>query len=140
MISMMRSKYNTKEYHTSKDDFNFVTADGLRNHLNFINMCYKLIKADEKTIYLGKIKNYKKKNNNPISLHTCEPNLGKRGLYPLLGTPDNQTLEKRIANILDFLQYADGSNNLKQISNLINSNYKETIKIYFLLKKKKLIK
>ena len=41
---------------------------------------------------------------------------------------------------LDFLQYADGSNNLKQISNLINTNYKETKKIYLILKKKKLIK
>ena len=142
MISMMRSKYNTyKEYHTSKDDFNFVTADGLKKsfelHKYVLN---KLIRADEKTIYLGKIKNNKKNNNNPISFNICEPNLGKRGLYHHLGTPDNQTLEKGIANILDFLQYADGSNNLKQISNLINTNYKETKKIYLLLKKKKLIK
>ena len=142
MISMMRSKYNTyKEYHTSKDDFNFVTADGLKKsfelHKYVLN---KLIRADEKTIYLGKIKNNKKNNNNPISFNICEPNLGKRGLYHHLGTPDNQTLEKGIANILDFLQYADGSNNLKQISNLINANYKETKKIYLLLKKKKLIK
>lgn len=142
MISMMRSKYNTyKEYHTSKDNFNFVTAEGLRKsfvlHKHVIN---KLIKAEEKSIYLGKIRNFKKNKNNPISLNICEPNLGKRGLYHFLGTPDNQTLEKRIANILDFLQYADGSNNLKEIGKLINTNYKKTNAIYFFLKRKKLIK
>ena len=52
----------------------------------------------------------------------------------------NQTLEKKVANILDFLQYADGSNNLKQISNLINTSYQQAKNIYLLLKNKNLVK
>ena len=60
MISMMRSKYGTfKEYHTSKDNFNLVNADGLlqsfKIHKYVLN---KLMKIDESKIYLGRIKNY----------------------------------------------------------------------------------
>ena len=122
MISMMRSKYNTyKEYHTSKDNFDFMNAEGLKKsfkiHKYVLN---KLLKMNEKKIYLGKIKSYVPKKNNPISIKTCEPNLGKRGLYHLVGTPTNQTLETSVANILDFLQYSDGSNQIKQIGKYIN--------------------
>ncbi len=142
MISMMRSKYNTyKEYHTSRDNFDFVSAEGLKKsfkiHKYVLN---KLIKMNEKKIYLGKIKNYVPKKKNPISLKTCEPNLGKRGLYHLLGTPSNQTLESSEANILDFLQYSDGSNQIKQISKYINLSLKKTNKLYYFLKKKNLVK
>ena len=81
---------------------------------------------NKEKIFLGKIKSYRTKKNNPISIKTCEPNLGKRGLYHLVGTPTNQTLETREANILDFLQYSDVSNKIKQIIKLINLNFKKT--------------
>ena len=142
MISMMRSKYNTyKEYHTSKDNFDFMNAEGLKKsfkiHKYVLN---KLLKMNEKKIYLGKIKSYVPKKNNPISIKTCEPNLGKRGLYHLVGTPTNQTLETSVANILDFLQYSDGSNQIKQIGKYINLNFKKTNELYHFLKKKNLVK
>ena len=142
MISMMRSKYNTyKEYHTSKDNFDFMNAEGLKKsfkiHKYVLN---KLLKMNEKKIYLGKIKSYVPKKNNPISIKTCEPNLGKRGLYHLVGTPTNQTLETSVANILDFLQYSDGSNQIKQIGKYINLNFKKTNELYYFLKKKNIIK
>ncbi len=142
VISMMRSKYNTyKEYHTSKDDFNFVSAEGLSKsfkiHKYVLN---RILKMKDEKINFGRIKNYKVNKNYPVSTKICEPNLGKRGLYQLVGTPDNQTLEKKVANILDFLQYADGSNNLKQISNLINTSYQQAKNIYLLLKNKNLVK
>ena len=41
---------------------------------------------------------------------------------------------------MNFLQYSDGSNSIKQISNLIKINLKSTRAIYLLLKHKKLIK
>ena len=42
-------------------------------------------------------------------------------------------------SIMDFLQYADGKNNINEISVLIKKNLKFTIKICKLLLKKKLI-
>ena len=41
---------------------------------------------------------------------------------------------------MDFLQYADGKNDLKSIGKKINLDIKLTKKIYFILKKNKLIK
>mgnify|MGYP001193427685 FL=1 len=142
MVSMMRSKYNTyKQYHTSKDNFDFVTASGLKKSFDIHKyVLKKLLIMDEEKIDLGKIKNYQINKNYPISVFRCEPNLGKRGLYHLVGTPSNQNLEKKILNILDFLQYADGSNNISQISKLINLGLKNTNNLYYFLKEKKLIK
>ncbi len=139
MISMMRSKYGTyKEYHTSKDNFNLVNANGLlksfKIHIKVLN---KLIKINESKIYLGRIKNYRINRNNPISLLTCEPNMGKRGLYHLLGT---RSIKKGTKDLMNFLQYSDGANTLKQISSLIKINFKDTKAIYLFLKRKKLVK
>ena len=138
MISMMRSKYGTyKEYHTSKDNFNLVTANGLlqsfKIHKYVLN---KLMKIDENKIYLGRIKNYQIDKNNPISVLKCEPNMGKRSLYHLLGT---RSIKKSTKDLMNFLQYSDGANNLKQISKLIKIDYKKTKDIYLFLKSKKLV-
>ncbi|MDB2680879.1 DUF4910 domain-containing protein [Candidatus Pelagibacter bacterium] len=138
VISMMRSKYGTyKEYHTSKDNFDLVTSKGLRDsfkiHKYVLN---KLIKIKDKDIYLGRIKNNQTQKKNPINIIKCEPNMGKRGLYHLLGT---RGIKKSTKNLMNFLQYSDGSNSLKQISNLIDINFKETKAIYIFLKKKKLV-
>ena len=63
--------------------------------------------------------------------------MGKRGLYHLLGT---RSIKKSTKDLMNFLQYADGANSLKQISNLIKIDYKNTKNIYLFLKKKKLVK
>jgi aminopeptidase-like protein len=39
-------------------------------------------------------------------------NAGKRGLYPSISTKD----KKNIMNYMEFLQYADGINDLKSIA------------------------
>jgi hypothetical protein len=41
--------------------------------------------------------------------------------------------------LMNFMTYSDGSNDLKQISKMINKNYFATSKIYRFLLKKKLI-
>ena len=41
--------------------------------------------------------------------------------------------------MMDFLQYADGKNDLNNISNIIGVNLTNTKKIYNLLKKHKLV-
>ena len=135
MGSIMRSKYDTyKEYHTSLDDLKVISKKGLRggykvskqaikNLLNFENKYTQI----QKQITPGKI----------VSKTMCEPNLGKRNLYPKLSRKDNDYLQAK--NLLNFLQYADGTNDLKNISSYINLNLKKTAKIFKLLYENKLI-
>ena len=62
--------------------------------------------------------------------------MGKRGLYPLLGTKKVNSFSR---NLMNFLQYADGQNDLKNISSLIKLTTYKTNKIFKILLKKKLI-
>ena len=66
----------------------------------------------------------------------CEPQMGKRGLYPTLSTKGEKKLTR---NYMSFLQYVDGTNSLEKISNLINLELKSVKKINNILLKNKLI-
>lgn len=46
----------------------------------------------------------------------CEPQLGKRGLYP---TTSQKGTYDAVKAMIDFIAYADGSNDLIDISNII---------------------
>ena len=52
-----------------------------------------------------------------------------RGLYHLLGERKNK---KKTKDLMNFLQYSDGSNSIKQISNLIKINLKFTNNIFII--------
>ena len=67
----------------------------------------------------------------------CEPQMGKRGLYPTLSTKNQRTLTRSYMN---FLQYADGTNSLEKISNLIKLDLRSVKKINSILNKNKLLK
>ena len=134
--SLMRTKHGEyKEYHTSSDNFNVVTARGLYGgFLIAKESILNLLKYNNKE-HLPEERKIKK--NNPLYKFICEPNLGKRGLYNLLGV---KTKNLKSQKILDFLQYCDGSNNLNQISKLVKVSLNETKKIYKILKNKELVK
>ena len=66
----------------------------------------------------------------------CEPQMGKRGLYPTLSTKNENKLTR---SYMDFLQYADGTNSLEKISNLIKLDLNSVKKIYSILLKNNLI-
>ena len=72
----------------------------------------------------------------PINKILCEPQMGKRGLYPTLSTKNKNKFTK---SYMDFLQYADGTNSLEKISNLIKLDLKFIKKIYRILSKHNLI-
>jgi aminopeptidase-like protein len=123
VASIMRSKYGTyPEYHTSLDNFDLVTEKGLLGSFKVVTSCIELVM----------------RNTIPITTVICEPQLGRRNLYPKLAKKTNKVSKTR--KIMNFIQYADGSNDLIQISNFINTSFKETYEIFKLLKKKKLIK
>ena len=119
--SIFRTKYGEyPEYHTSLDDFNLVTIKGC---LGGFNVAKKSIEILMERIY-------------PICKIMCEPQLSKRGLYPTLSGKDKK---KESKNYKNFLQYADGSNSLEKISNLIRLDLNIVKKIYKILFKKNLI-
>ena len=134
--SIMRTKYGCyKEYHTSLDNFDLVNARGLSGG-------YKVSKkAILNLLNFKKEMNEKKElksTSNPYIKFLCEPNLGKRGLYNLLGVR-NLNLNTRSRKLLDFMQFSDGTNNLNQISRYIKLPFQKTKTIYKFLKKKKLL-
>ena len=119
--SIFRTKYEEyPEYHTSLDDFNLVTLEGLTGG-------FKVVKKSIEVIL---------ENIYPKYKVLCEPQMGKRGLYPSLST---KAKNKLVISYMDFLQYSDGSNSLKKISNLINLNYNSTKMINSILLKNNLI-
>jgi aminopeptidase-like protein len=57
----------------------------------------------------------------------CEPQLGKRGLYPTISTKDSSAI---VRNMMNFLAYCDGSLTNLEIAEKINVplwNLKQTI-------------
>jgi len=119
--SIFRTKYGEyPEYHTSLDDFNLVTLKGITGGFNVTKTAIKIIL----------------KNIYPKYKVLCEPHMGKRDLYPTLSTTNKIKLTE---NYMNFLQYADGYNSLKKISNLIKLDLKSVKKINSTLKKNKLI-
>ena len=121
IASIFRTKYNKyPEYHTSLDNFDFVTKKGIQGGFNVAKEAIKIL--TQKIIPKNRI--------------LCEPQMGKRGLYPRLSTKD---LKKIIRNYMSFLQYADGKNDLKSIAKILNISSHETKKIYKILKKNNLI-
>ena len=119
--SIFRTKYGEyPEYHTSLDNFNLVTLKGC---VGGFDVAKKSIEILLERIY-------------PKYKIVCEPQLGKRGIYPTLSQKNINQNENRI---LDFLMYSDGTNSLEKISSLINLDLIKTKKIYRLLLKKNLI-
>lgn len=100
LVTICRSKYNTyPEYHTSLDNLNLVTAQGLEGSYQLLKSCITLLE------------------NNVIYSVAClgEPQLGKRGLYPNISKKNSGAIVKDMMNIL---AYADGSNDLIDISTI----------------------
>lgn len=121
IASIFRTMYGKfPEYHTSLDNFDLVNIKGLSGG-------FKVLKTAI-TILLNLIV--------PKVKILCEPQMGKRNLYPHLS---QKKTNHQIRNYMNFLQYADGKNDLKKISNIIKLKFKDTLKIYKLLKRKKII-
>lgn len=106
-----RSKYGEyPEYHTSLDNLSLVSAEGLGGALDVYK---QMITAIEYNAF------YKVKC-------LCEPQLGKRGLYP---TVSQKGSYYSIKSMVDFIAYADGKHDLLQISEIIGVAVKELIPV-----------
>lgn len=118
IVGICRSKYREfKEYHTSKDDLTFVTPSGLEG--GFKAMQEILLNLELNEVYQSKV--------------YCEPNLGKRGLYPTLNLANKRPL------IADFIAYCDGKNDVIDIAEILGVKAYELEQIIKDLLKFKLI-
>lgn len=109
-----------KEYHTSLDNFKLVTIDGVQGGYNVAKKAIQIL--------MNKVA--------PKNVILCEPQMGKRNLYPNLST---KSYNKNKKNIMNFLQYSDGRKDLNEIAKIIKVNRIKANKIYKLLLKNKLI-
>ena len=63
--------------------------------------------------------------------------MGKRNLYPKISKKDAKNSE--IKSLMNFLQYSDENNSIDQIASHIKVSKKQSVKIFKILKSKKLI-
>ncbi|WKD24691.1 DUF4910 domain-containing protein [Pseudoalteromonas sp. KG3] len=110
--SIMRTRYGDyPEYHTSLDDLSLVTASGLAGGLEVCFETIKLIEANE---------TYK------VTVY-CEPQLGKRGLYPTISSMALDYTDVR--TLTNLIAYCDGKHDLIAIAEKINVNARELIPV-----------
>jgi aminopeptidase-like protein len=101
VASIMRSKYGTyPEYHTSLDDLSVVSPSGLSGGIAAIAKAILAIEV----------------NGRYRATVLGEPQLGRRGLYPTLGTRAGGSAVRRM---MDVLAYSDGEHDLLAIADLV---------------------
>ena len=101
LVCFCRSKYHIyPEYHTSGDNLDIISPDGLAGSLDVLIQCIRALEGN----YRYRIK------------CLCEPQLGRRGLMP---TTSNKNSYKDTLILKDISAYADGTNDLFDLSDLI---------------------
>jgi len=100
LVSLSRTKYGCyDEYHTSLDNFDVVTSTGLEGGFNMISSCIQTAES----------------NRTYIARFPCEPQLGKRGLYPTLG---GGKVAASVDVLLNVLAYCDGETDLLTLAEI----------------------
>lgn len=111
VCAICRSKYGEyPEYHTSKDNLDFISPEGLAGSFDVYKQC--IIALENNYKYKVKV--------------LCEPQLGKRGLYPTISQKGSS---KVVKTMTDFIAYADGNNDLIDIGNIIDVPVEELVPI-----------
>jgi aminopeptidase-like protein len=121
VASVMRSKYGMyPEYHTSLDNLMLVTPTGLYGAFEVLRICLECVEADERL----------------EATVSCEPQLGKRGLYPTLSTKQTSM---QVRNMMNLIAYCDGTHKLLDIAEKINVPVWELMPLVETLKRHELL-
>lgn len=119
--SIMRSKYaDFLEYHSSLDNLSFVTPAGLQGGFDAIRQSLLILE----------------KNRYPKVTVFCEPQLGKRGLYPTVSFSGSSSHVRLMTNVL---AYADGSMSLFDMAELFRCDFFELDAICSKLEEEQLV-
>lgn len=111
LVCFCRSKYHIyPEYHTSGDNLDIISPDGLGGSFDVITQCIEALENN----YTYKI------------TCLCEPQLGKRGLMP---TESNKNSYRDTLILKDIAAYADGTNDIFELSDYIGHSVKEMIPV-----------
>lgn len=104
-----RSKYaEYPEYHTSADDMSLISPEGLMGSLDVMKQVIMALEYN---------KFYR-------VTCLCEPQLGKRGLYP---TESRKGIYEEVKKLTNLIAYADGGSDLIDISSRIGVPVEELI-------------
>lgn len=104
VCSICRSKYGEyPEYHTSLDNLDLISPSGLNGSFSLYRKIIDLLE-----------------NNKTYQVTTkCEPQLGKRGLYPTISTKKSGEQTRTMTNLI---AYCDGKNDLLDIAEIIQED------------------
>lgn len=104
VCSICRSKYGEyPEYHTSLDNLDLISPNGLNGSFSLYKKIIDLLE-----------------NNKTYQVTTrCEPQLGKRGLYPTISTKKSGEQTRTMTNLI---AYCDGKNGLLDIAEIIQED------------------
>ena len=120
-ISLMRSKYcEYEEYHTSLDNLDYVSPAGLKGGYEIHRKALEIIE-----------------NNDFFRIKTkCEPQLGKRGLYPPMNTKESH---KTVQNMMNLITFLDGKRDLLEIAEKIDVPFANCLELLEKLKEVNLV-
>lgn len=107
VVCVMRSKFGTYAgYHTSMDNLDLISTEGLQGGFEVLQKCLEALEYNTKykVVCYG------------------EPQLSKRGLYP---TVSDYFSYEAVHHMRNFIAYADGKNDLIDISNIIKVPVKD---------------
>lgn len=110
IANIMRSKHEVyPEYHSSLDDLKLVTPKGLYGGYYALKKSIEVIEN----------------NCIPLAVIKCEPQMGRRGLYPNLSqqTSERKIHSEELRSKMNLLAYSDGKKTLLQIAQLINTPF-----------------
>ena len=121
VCSVTKTKYGEyPEYHTSLDDLNFISPEGLMETLELFLQIVQVLE----------------RNRTPKIKTLGEPQLGKRDLYPNTSTLKSNSSIREFMNVISFL---DGRRNLSEIAEQLQISETEVLRIVEILQRHELI-
>ncbi len=109
VVGFSRTLYDRyPEYHTSADNLSLISPSGLQGSFDVISKCIIVLEW----------------NGNYKMSCLCEPQLGKRGLYPTLSRKGQYD---EVVKFINLISYLNGKNDLIDVSNIIRVPVEEIL-------------